>query len=69
MRVYTSFINRHSNPKLLIFLLIEIDISLLLPNCIKIYQTILLTRGGTKGFAVLGLKNVRSMGGYPPNQS
>ena len=64
--VYTSFINRRTNPKVLIVLLIEIDISLLLPNCIKIYQTILLARGCTKGFAVLGLKLFRRRGNIHP---
>ena len=49
--VYGSFVSRHTNPERVIFLLIKVDISLLLPNCIKIYQTILLARVCTRGFA------------------
>ena len=66
MGIYRSFIKWHANPKLVMFLLIEIDISLLLPNCIKIHERILIARGCTKGFAVLGLKNFRSRGDIHP---
>ena len=61
--VYTRFINRHTKRKLLIFLLIEVGMSLLLPNCIKIYQQILLAPECTKGLGVLGFRRISEVGG------